>query len=102
MPTDTQKLRVLRARTDSDLAVLVQRLLNRGFALVDAARSRQSPIFSQAEKTHATATVLLPRIASLSEAGRLRFESRMKKLKAKLEQVPLYANVRPYSAAVAS
>jgi hypothetical protein len=102
MPTDTQKLRVLRARTDSDLVVLVQRQLNRGFALVDAARSRQSPIFSQAEKAHATATVLLPRIFGLSEADRLRFESRLKELKAKLEQVPLYANVRPYPASVAS
>ena len=102
MPTDTQKLRVLRARTDSDLVVLVQRQLNHGFALVDAARSRQSPIFSQAEKTHATATVLLSRIASLSGADRQRFESQMKELKAKLEQVPLYANVQSLTAAIAS
>jgi hypothetical protein len=102
MSTNTQKLRVLRARTDSDLVVLLQRQLDRGFALVDAARSRQSPIFSQVEKAHATATVLLPRIASFSEADRLRFESRMKELEARLQQVPLYANVGSYTAAVAS
>lgn len=97
MSTDTQKLRVLRARTDSDLVVLVQRQVDRGFALVDAARSRHSPLFSQAEKAHATATVLLPRLASLSDADRLRFESRIEELKAKLERVPLYANLRPYT-----
>ncbi len=102
MPTDTQKLRVLRARTDSDLAVLVQRQIDRGFALVDAARSRQSPVFTQVEKAHATATVLLPRLSSLSDTDRQRFESRIKELKTRLDQVPLYANVRPYPASFAS
>jgi hypothetical protein len=102
MPTDTQKLRVLRARTDSDLLVLIQRQINRGFTLVDAAPSRHSPVFTQAEKAHATAAMLLPRIAGLSDADRQRVQSRMKELKERLEQVPLYANVRPYPASVAS
>ena len=35
MSSNTQKLRVLRARTDHDLLVLIDRELDRGFALVD-------------------------------------------------------------------
>jgi len=102
MSTNTQKLRVLRSRTDGDLLALVERQLNSGFTLVDAAPSRQSPVFAQAEKAYATATILLSRIAGLSDADRQRCESRIKELKGRLEQVPLYANVRPYTAAVAS
>ena len=84
------------------MVVLVQRQLDRGFALVGVARSRNSSMFTQAEKAHAAAMVLLPRIASLNDSDRQRFESRMTELNAKLEQVPLYANVRSYTAAVAS
>jgi len=102
MPTNTQKLRVLRTRTDHDLLLVVNRELDRGFAFVEVATTRNSPLFAQAMKAHEVARVLLPRIAGLSDADRLRHESRVKELKAKLEQVPLYANVRSYGAAVAS
>jgi hypothetical protein len=102
MSTNTQKLRVLRARTDHDLVVVVSRELDRGFALVHAASSKTSPLFAQAEKALATAEALLPRIFSLTDGDPLRFESRMKELRAKLEQVPAYANVRSYPASFAS
>ena len=102
MSTNTQKLRVLRARTDHDLLVLVSRELDRALALVDLATTRNSPIFARAERAVGTAAALLPRISSLSEGDRLRFESRLKELRARLEQVPAYANVRSYPASFAS
>jgi hypothetical protein len=102
MSTNTQKLRVLRGRTDYDLVILVQRELDRGFALVDVARSRNSPLLAQAEKALATATRLVPRIAGMSTVDRLQFETRISELKAKLAQAPVYANLRAYPTSFAS
>ncbi len=47
MSSNTQKLRFLRARTDMDLTVLVQRELDRGLALVEVAATRNSPVFAR-------------------------------------------------------
>jgi hypothetical protein len=102
MSTNTQKLRVLRARTDNDLLVLVSWELDRGFALVEAATTRNSPLIAQAEKALATAMAQVPRIASLSDGDRLRIEARAKELRSRLDQVPVYANVRAYPASFAS
>jgi hypothetical protein len=102
MSTNTQKLRVLRSRTDHDLLVIVNRELDRGLAMVEAAASRNSPLFTKAEKAFSTATALVPRIVGLGEGDRLRIEKTVKELWSRLAQVPQYANVRPYPASVAS
>ena len=102
MSERTQKLVALRSRTDHDLLVLVTRELDRAFALVDVATTRNSPLFAQAVKAHGTATALLPRIAGLSQDDRLRIEGKAKELRSRLDQVPAYANVRPYLASFAS
>ena len=102
MSTNTQKLRVLRARTDFDLIVLVQRELERGLAAVESAITRSSSVYAQAEKALATATTLWPRIASLSIDDRLRIESKAAQLRSQLDQVPVYANLRSFPATVAS
>jgi hypothetical protein len=94
MPTNTQKLRVLRSRTDADLLVLVNRELERGINLLNMANSRNSPVFAQAVKAHQTATALLPRIAGLSDGDRLRIEAKVTELRSRLDRVPVYANVR--------
>ena len=98
----TRKLLTLRARTDHDLLVLVNRELDRASALLDVATTRYSPLFAQAERAFATAMALLPRICGVSEDDRLRIETKMVKLRSRLAQVPQYANVRSYSASVAS
>jgi hypothetical protein len=102
MSSNTQKLRVLHARTDHDLLILVQRGIDRGVTLLDAASSRNSPLFVQAEKTLAMATTLLPKIAGLSVDDRLRIESRVKELRARLDLAPVNANLRNFPATVAS
>jgi len=102
MSTNTQKLRVLCARTDHDLLILVQRELDRGFALVDAATTRNSALFAQAEKAYQTANVLLPRISGLTEDDRQRIEAKVMELRSRMDRVPVHANVRPYPTSVAS
>ena len=102
MSSNTPKLRVLRARTDFDLVVLVQRELDRGLALVKAATTRNSPVFVQAVKAHGTASALLPSIAGLNNDDRLRIQGKANELRSRLDQVPVYANLRSFPASVAS
>ena len=102
MSDRTRKLIALRSRTDHDLLVLVNRELERGFALLDAATSRNSPPFAQAEKAFVAATAMLPRIAGLSADDRQRIEAKLKQLRARMDEVPTYANLRSYPASVAS
>lgn len=102
MPSDTQKLRVLRSRTDHDLLILVQRELDRGLPLVDLAPTRNSPLFAQAEKAHETAMTWLSKISGLSESDRERIESRLKELRSRLDRVPAVAKVEQYPLSCAS
>jgi hypothetical protein len=102
MSDRTRKLISIRHRTDHDLLVLVSRELDRGFALVDVATTRTSPLFTQADKAYDTARAILPRISDLSEGDRLRLESRVKDLRIRLEQVSTFAKVERYTASVAS
>jgi hypothetical protein len=98
----TRKLLTIRARTDRDLLVLVNRELARGFAFLDAATTRNSPLFAQSEIALATATAMLPRIAVLSADDRQRIELKVEQLRSRMSEVPVYANVRPYPASMAS
>ncbi len=102
MPERTQKLIALRARTDHDLWVLVQRELSRGLAALGAATIRRSPAFTQADRAYQMATTLLPKISGLSQPDRLNAERKLAKLRFRLDQVPMYANVSPFRAAAAS
>ena len=102
MSDRTRKLVSIRHRTDHDLLVLVSRELDRGFALVDVATTRTSPLFNRAEKAFAMATALLPTISDLGEGDRLHLESRLKELRVRLDQVATCAMVERYMASVAS
>ncbi len=90
MSDRTRKLVALRARTDHDLLVLVNRELDRGFAHVDVATSRNSRFFAEAEKAFATAEALLPRISGLTGDERVKVEGRLKALRLRMDQVPWY------------
>jgi hypothetical protein len=98
----TRKLLTLRTRTDHDLLVLVNRELDRGFALLDAASTRSSTLFTQAEKALATATALLARISSVSQNEGLRIEAKVEQLRSRLAHVRGYAAVRSFPASAAS
>ena len=98
----TRKLLTLRARTDHDLLVVVNRELDRGFALLDVATTRNSPLFALAEKAFEAATAMLPRIAGLTADDRQRIEAKVKQLRSRMEEVSAHANVRSYPASIAS
>ncbi|SPF36827.1 hypothetical protein SBA4_1920001 [Candidatus Sulfopaludibacter sp. SbA4] len=102
MSSNTQKLRVLRARTDHDLLLVVQHEMDRSFALADVVTSRNSPLFLQAEKAFQTAAALLPRISGPSPDDRLRLDAKLKTLRLALDRVPAFANLRSYPASFAS
>ena len=102
MSDRTRKLISIRHRTDHDLLILVSRELDRGFALVDVATTRTSPLFAQAEKSYDTASAILPRISDLGEGDRRHLESRLKELRVRLDQVATFARVERYTASVAS
>src|SRR5215467_8618537 len=102
MSSNTQKLRVLRARTDHDLLILICRELDRGLLLVNVAATRNSPLFGEAQRAWETASNLLPRVSTLSEDARLLLEAKLKELRARLDGSPVYADARAYPATVAS
>ncbi len=102
MSPRTEKLIALRARTDHELIVLVNREIERGLHLLDAVLWRNSPLFSQAEKAWTTATKVLPRITGLSNGDRLRIEAKLNELKTRLGQIPAYPNVQSFPASIAS
>jgi len=102
MPSDTQKLRILRARTDHDLLTVIDRELDRGFALLDGANSRTSPLFGQAERAISSATALLARISSISPEDRHRIETKATQLRSRLSQVPAAAAAWAFPASFAS
>ena len=102
MSERTRKLVSIRHRTDHDLLVLVSRDLDRGFALLDVATTRTSPLVAQAEKVYDTARAILPRISDLTEGDRLHLESRLKELRVRLDQVPTFVRLDRYPASVAS
>jgi hypothetical protein len=102
MSDRTRKLAVIHAKTDHDLEILVQRELDRGFALLELATTRNSPLFAQAGKEYEMATTLLSKIIGLSESDRERIESKLKELRSRLDRVPAVATVNQYRLSVAS
>ena len=102
MSTNTQKLKVIRSRTDHDLLILVERYLNCGNALLNTATMRSSPLFAEAERAHQRAMILLSKVSGLEKDDRTRTEDRVKELRSRLDQVPAFANVRSYRASLAS
>ena len=89
MSERTQKLVMLRARTDHDVLILVERELDRCRTLVNAATASNSARFAQAERSLTTAEALLPRIAELNRGDQLRIEAKLEQLRSLLDQVSL-------------
>ncbi len=98
----TRKLLTLRARTDHDLLVIVNRDLDRALNFADRVTIRGSSIFAQAEKALATATAMLPRIAGISADDRGRIQVKVDQLRSRLLEIPASANVWPYLVPMAS
>src|SRR5262245_44189298 len=100
MSSNSHKLRVLRARTDHDLLILLQRELDRALVLVDAANTRICPLsFTRAAKALNTARVLVGTISNLSHIDGLRIEETLNALGFRLDQVTVDGKMRPVASA---
>ena len=86
--THQAKLVQLRRKTDRDLLILVLREWDRGMTLADAATTKASPLYAQAETAYATVASLLPRIVGLSEGEQRDLEGKLSELQAALDNLP--------------
>jgi hypothetical protein len=102
MSSNTQKLRIIRSKTDHDLLILLQHELDRGLAVANVAVTRNSPQFDQSQKAYETVVSLLSKIPAMEENDRLRLATRVNELRSRLDQVPTHANLRPFTVSVAS
>lgn len=94
------KLAVLRAETDRDLLILIQRQLDRGLTLADVAATKGSPLQVQAENAYETVKTLLPMIAGLTRDERRALERKLKELETALDRL-LSEDAYLYSAGAA-
>ena len=80
---EESKFMELRAKTDRQLVVLIGRLIESGISR--AAYSRGGPV----EQTLSQAASLLRRVCQISDADRLRLESRLVELESQLGHEPV-------------
>jgi len=86
------KLDELRARTDRDLLLVIERELDRGIALASVAATKGSPLHTQAEQTYRRAISLLLK-AEKSQRERVQFEARLKEFRLLLDDAPAVAEM---------
>ena len=96
------KLAELRARTDRQLLVLIERELDRALVLADVAANRDSAFYGEAEKAYRSVITLLPKAPNIREDERARVEAAVKELRFTLDRVPAPAREQRRSASFAS
>jgi hypothetical protein len=96
--SNTRKLASLRAKTDEELLVLIQRELDRALTLADMAVNRESAFYGEAEKAYRKVVTLLPKAPDMRQGERARIEAGVKELRFRLDQVPAAARTQRYPA----
>ena len=96
------KLAELRARTDRELLVLIERELDRALVLANVAANRESAFYGGAEKAFRSVMTLLPKAPNMRQNERTRIEAAVKELRFTLDQVPTAARAQGYRASFAS
>ncbi len=94
MPASTQKALALRAKTDADLLVLINRELDRALGILEAANIRNSRKFAQGEKAMEMAMRWLPTIGGLSQCDSLwiKANAKVNRLRSQLDRLPVSAS----------
>ena len=80
------QLATLRRKTDRDLLILVRRALDRGLASADAAATKESRLYEEAEAAYVMIKTWLPLISGLSGDGRRDLETSRKQLRTALDR----------------
>ena len=84
------KLVELRAKTDRELLILLERELNRALVLAKVAATRESPLFTEAARAYESATKLLHTVPDRGRERPALLEATLKELRATLESVPAH------------
>ena len=100
--SNTRKLASLRAKTDQELLVLIERELDRALTLADLATNRESGFYGEAENAYRSVITLLPKVPNIRENERARIEAAVKELRFRLDQVAAGARAQGYRASFAS
>lgn len=100
--SNTRKLASLRAKTDQELLVLIERELDRALTLADLATNRESGFYGEAEKAYRKVVTLLPEAPDMRQGERARIEAAVKELRRRLDQVPAAARAQRYPASFAA
>ena len=72
------KLAELRAKTDQQLLLVIQRELDRALPMAKAAASKESPLYIRAEKAFARVKPLLSKVEAVSDQERSDLEAKVK------------------------
>lgn len=99
--SNAAKLALLRAQTDRDLLILIQRELDRALTLADVAVNRESAFYGEAEEAYRKVVTLLVKTPDMRQGDRACIEANVKELRLLLEQVPAVATVKRYPASFA-
>jgi hypothetical protein len=100
--SNNAKLEELRARTDRDLLVLIQRELNRALTLADVAANRESAFYGEAEKAYRKVVMLLPEAPATRQGDRARIEAAVKELRFRLDAAAARARAQRHPASFAA
>jgi hypothetical protein len=100
--SNNAKLAELRAKTDQELLVLMQRELDRALTLADVAVSRESALYSEAEKGYRKVVTLLPEAPDMRQGDCARIEAAVKELRLRLDQLPAAARAQWHPASFAA
>ena len=92
--SNNAKLAELRAQTDRELLILIQRELDHALALADAAVNTESAFYSEAEKACRKVVTLLLEAPDMRRGERACVEATLKDLRLRLDQVPAGARVQ--------
>jgi hypothetical protein len=100
--SDHAKLAELRARTDRELQVLIERELERALPMAHVAANRESAFYCEADRAYRKVLTLLPKAPDTRRGQRARIEATMKELRLLLDQVPAPAKAQRRSASFAA
>jgi len=96
------KLAELRARTDRELLILIERELDRALTLADVAANRESASYGEAEKAYGKVLTLLIKAPDIRRQERARIEGNVTELRLLLDRVPAVAGAPRYPASSAT
>jgi hypothetical protein len=83
------KLGELRARTDRQLLLVILRELDRALPMAKAAASKESPLYTRAEKAFAKVRPLVSKVEAVSDEQKADLDARLREVQDALIRVAL-------------